>query len=118
MDSNQAYGIPDRRNHQNTYYYSETYQMIPINRISTARPLPSPTGNLGLSQVSLLPRSESNASYVRMNSVAVDEQEEKCDELYDKVGPKEEEAIYEKVGPSQWSNTYADPSGREMYVNM
>jgi len=108
MDSTQAYGIPDRRTRPNSYYYSETFQMIPINRTPITPPLPSP-GNLGLS---LLHRSESNASYVKMNAAA-----EKCDELYEKVGPKEE-AIYEKVGPAQWPSAYADPSGRQTYVNV
>ena len=111
VDSNPAYGTPPQATYHNPYYYEGTYPMTPLNRPPINPPLPPHSGQLG---PPVMYRSESNASYIKMNSAAV--KADTFNEFYEKEGSKEE-PLYERVGPSQWPSEYAEPREGHIYAN-
>ena len=110
VDSNPAYGTPLQATYHNPYYYEGTYPMTPLNRPPINPPLPPHSGQLG---PPVMYRSESNASYIKMNSAAV--KADTFNEFYEE-GSKEE-PLYERVGPSQWPSEYAEPREGHIYAN-
>ena len=111
VDSNPAYGTPPQATYHNPYYYEGTYPMTPLNRPPINPPLPPHSVQLG---PPVMYRSESNASYIKMNSAAV--KADTFNEFYEKEGSKEE-PLYERVGPSQWPSEYAEPREGHIYAN-
>ena len=98
---------PTQRTYQNPYYY-EAYRTTTSNRPPINPPLPSIAAS-----PSLLHRSDSNASYVKMKSVSVKQ------EVYDEFHEIEtkEKALYEKVGPRHWPREYAEAGKEHTYTN-